>query len=130
MSTKEDRLGREIAQRLYPETEPCEVCGKAGRGRGVIDRHHRDSDRLNNDRSNIAFLCRKHHLAAHRVSDGKVGGGHRPRINAMHQKHALERFAEAKRLRGDGLTDPQIARRMGVDDWTVSRWFHKYGNVA
>lgn len=129
MSTVEDRRGRWIALGRYPDTEPCEVCGKTGRGRGVIDRHHRDSDRLNNDRANIAFLCRKHHQEAHRQTDGKVGGGHRPRINALHRSRALERFAEAQHLEAAGLTHPEIAVVMGVDDWTVSRWFHKYGKA-
>ena len=54
-----DTAGRARALKLYPDTQPCEACGKTGRGRGVIDRHHRDSDRMNNSPENIAFLCRK-----------------------------------------------------------------------
>lgn len=121
-----DKQGRAIALTLYPDVQPCEVCGKTGKGRGAIDRHHRNSDRLDNSPENIAFLCRRHHHAAHRLSDGKVGGGPRPRIAALLRSRALERYAEAVRLREAGLSDRAIAERMGVDVWSVTRWFRKY----
>jgi len=41
-----DASGRAAALRLFPDPLPCEVCGKSGKGRGVIDRHHRNSDRV------------------------------------------------------------------------------------
>ncbi len=122
----DDQHGRAIAEQLFAVEEPCEVCGKTGKGRGVIDRHHRDSDRLNNAASNIAFLCRKHHQAAHSVSDGKVGGGPRPRIVALMRDRAMRRYESAVALRHYGWTTRQIAERLDVDPASVTRWFRKY----
>jgi hypothetical protein len=124
--TKPDKTGRQRALLLYPDTKPCEVCGKSGRGRGVVDRHHRDSDRMNNAPENIAFLCRKDHLAAHRNGDGMVGGGARPRIAAMHRANAIERSNQAREMSASGASTREIASAMGVDPWTVLRWFSKY----
>lgn len=121
-----DKTGRDRARAAYP-LQPCEVCGKTGAGRGGTDRHHRNSDRLDNSPENIAFLCRKHHQAAHRLTDGKVGGGARPRIAALHRDRAIERATEAAALRDAGMVSADIAKRMGVDAWTVRRWFGKYG---
>lgn len=121
-----DRLGRSRAALMYPDMQPCEVCGKSGRGRGVIDRHHRDSDRLNNDPSNIAFLCRRHHQAAHKLTDGKVGGGPRPRVVAEQRIRADERARLARRMVSSGMTVPAVAAAFGVDPSSVVRWFRKY----
>lgn len=125
MVTKADKQGRHIARRDYP-AQPCEVCGRAPSGRGTVDRHHRNSDRLDNRPENIAFLCRKHHHEAHRASDGMVGGGPRPRVASMFREQAVARSKEARRLAAEGYTVPEIARRMGVDPWSVHRWFRKY----
>jgi len=122
-----DKVGRQRAEAAYPAEQPCEVCGKTGKGRGVIDRHHRNSDRLDNSPENIAFLCRKHHNAAHRLTDGKIGGGPRPRVAAMMHDRTVVRAREAAALRDAGVSIPEIARRMGVDSWSVHRWFRKYG---
>jgi hypothetical protein len=126
--TRDDKYGRAIARRLYPG-QPCEVCGAPfkGRGPGVVDRHHRNSDRSDNSPENIAFLCRKHHNDAHRLTDGKVGGGPRPRIAAMFHEQALVRAREAAVMRSSGWTTEQIARALGVHPWTVIRWSRKYG---
>ena len=112
--------------KLYPEMKPCEVCGKSGRGRGVIDRHHRDSDRMNNAPENIAFLCRKDHNAAHRTSDGRIGGGPRPRIAAMHRARAAGMAGQARAMSASGMTAPQIAEALGVHPKSIDRWFRKY----
>lgn len=125
-ATAADKRGREIALRTYPDTQPCEVCGKTGRGRGVIDRHHRSSDRMDNRPENIAFLCRKHHQDAHQLTDRQVGGGPRPRIAAMFREQAIKRAGRAAAMRDRGKSTADIAREMGVDDWTVLRWFRKY----
>ena len=37
--------------------EPCVVCGSE-----KSERHHIDGNYMNNERSNIMFLCRKHHM--------------------------------------------------------------------
>jgi hypothetical protein len=122
-----DRAGRYQARRLYAIEKPCEVCGKGGSGRGVIDRHHRDSDRSNNTPENIAFLCRKHHMAAHRASDGRVGGGARPRIVAMNRAVSAAHYQEAAALRSQGHSYRSIARVMGVAKSSVDRWVRTYG---
>lgn len=48
--------------------QPCELCGEQPiqKARNV-HRHHKDRNPENNDSSNIAFLCRRHHAAAHRA---------------------------------------------------------------
>lgn len=53
--------GNKQAQRLFPILEPCEVCQSP-----KTERHHRDADTWNNTRSNIQFLCHKHHVAVDR----------------------------------------------------------------
>lgn len=58
----EDR-GRAEARRRYPldgaecETPECK--------RPAVDRHHRDGDVTNNERSNVALLCRSCHKKEH-----------------------------------------------------------------
>lgn len=123
--TSPDSTGRSRAEALFPVEQPCEVCGKAGKGRGVIDRHHRDSNRLNNDPSNIAFLCRRHHNAAHRVTDGKIGGGARPRVAKLTHDRGAARAAYARTLGALGWTTDQIASEMGVDRSSVLRYFRE-----
>lgn len=118
-SYKQDEEGRREARRLYPD-QPCEKCDRDG------ERHHIDSDRLNNARSNVAFLCKKHHKDAHRLSDGKIGGGARPRVNAMRTAKAVAMTAEARGLRSQGLLVREVAGRLGVHEETVWRWFRKY----
>jgi hypothetical protein len=60
-----DDLGRQRARKLFAG-QPCEQCGVAPiPGKGNIHRHHRDENPLNNDPSNIAFLCASHHMALH-----------------------------------------------------------------
>ena len=56
------KSGRSRARRLYPK-QLCHICGKLG------ERHHKDNNPLNNDPSNIEWLCRKHHMEA----DGRLG---------------------------------------------------------
>lgn len=80
--------GRQRARRLY-SSRPCEVCSATR-----AERHHRDGNTLNNDPSNIAFLCHKHHFALHDF-------GHRP-----------HRYLKAHCLRGHPYDDAntRIAR--------------------
>lgn len=49
------------AQKAIPEVEPCEDCATEQR----IHRHHKDKNTLNNDPTNIAFLCVRCHAALH-----------------------------------------------------------------
>jgi 5-methylcytosine-specific restriction endonuclease McrA len=128
--SREDKHGREVARRLYPG-QPCEVCGTPfkGRGPGVVDRHHRNSDRSDNSPENIAFLCRKHHNDAHRLTDGKVGGGPRPRIAALLHGRALENAGTAAAYLAAGWTTDEVADHLGVHPESVRRWMKKYPEV-
>jgi len=115
-----DELGRAEARRLYP-SQPCEDCGAR-----VAHRHHVNGDRQNNERSNIRFLCRRHHVAAHRVLDGHVGGGVRPRVNKMLRDRAVSSWGDAEYMRAQGLTVREAAAILGVHPVTVFRWRRKY----
>ena len=50
------KSGRSRALRRFPAS-PCCVCGAS-----KSDRHHIDGNALNNEPSNISFLCRKCHM--------------------------------------------------------------------
>ena len=56
------KAGRKRAIKLYREIGPCEECGAV-----KTERHHKDENPANNHPSNIAILCRKCHMAAHRA---------------------------------------------------------------
>ena len=49
--------GRQRAEKMY-YLLPCQKCGSKN-----SERHHIDSNPKNNNRSNIMFVCRKHHVA-------------------------------------------------------------------
>lgn len=57
------QAGRMRAWTWFPAA-PCQVCG-ADPNRTRVERHHIDGNTLNNEPSNIAFLCQKHHAAQH-----------------------------------------------------------------
>lgn len=48
--------GRNRAKQLF-KLKPCEKCGSK-----KSERHHMDSNPVNNHSNNIMFLCRKHHF--------------------------------------------------------------------
>lgn len=50
------------------QTPSCVVCGEID----ILDCHHIDEDRLNNDISNLVFLCPTHHASWHRNKCNKV----------------------------------------------------------
>lgn len=67
-STIQDQWkGYNHAHRYIPCADRCEKCGSDGDG--WIDRHHIDGNQLNNDPSNIAFVCRQCHTEAHSRPD-------------------------------------------------------------
>jgi hypothetical protein len=57
---KGDAVGEEAAhgraQRWY-RLGPCEICGNTR-----TERHHKDSNPLNNEPENVMILCRRHHM--------------------------------------------------------------------
>lgn len=55
-----DESKRNRAQRMYP-LDGVE-CEGDGCGAPATDRHHIDGDTGHNERSNIMFLCRRHHM--------------------------------------------------------------------
>jgi len=58
---------RRRAVTAYPAT-PCSICGSE-----KSERHHVDGNVNNNARSNIQFLCRKHHMQVDgRTANGKI----------------------------------------------------------
>lgn len=68
------------AQKLYPLLGQCE---HHGCDEPAYDRHHRDGDTDNNDRENVEFLCRRHHMLA----DGRLEAFKR---NGQHPKQAAK----------------------------------------
>ena len=67
--TIDPKNGRSRARRMYPQ-QSCRICGKPG------ERHHKDDDPLNNEPSNIDWLCKRHHMEvdgrlARRTPNGK-----------------------------------------------------------
>lgn len=53
-ATQQSKHGR---ARVRFEMGPCELCAKPGK-----DRHHKDGNPGNNERSNVQILCRKCHM--------------------------------------------------------------------
>ena len=52
--------GRNRARARYKQKEPCVVCNSLD-----AERHHRDGNTLNNEPSNVPFLCRRCHMIEH-----------------------------------------------------------------
>ena len=52
------KTGRTRAERKFNK-KPCEKCGITT---GLIERHHKDGDTLNNEPENIEFVCRRCHM--------------------------------------------------------------------
>lgn len=62
---KQQNRGRNHCRRLYPD--PLGRCEHdTGCFERATDRHHRDRNAENNERSNVQFLCEKHHEDVHR----------------------------------------------------------------
>lgn len=55
------KTGRTRALRAHALPYVCDACANPKR----LDRHHKDGNTLNNEKSNIAFLCRACHTTAH-----------------------------------------------------------------
>ena len=68
---KRDKYGlsayTSIAKQYY--AEKCIVCGFDE----IVEVHHIDENRNNNDKKNLVFLCPNHHYLLHRKKSDKVG---------------------------------------------------------
>lgn len=51
------QAGNKRAKILFPVLGKCELCDNL-----AIDRHHKDGNTLNNNPSNVQFLCRSDHM--------------------------------------------------------------------
>lgn len=58
------QAGRARAESMHVAASHCERCDK----RRKTERHHKDGNTLNNERSNIRFLCRRCHM----TEDGRL----------------------------------------------------------
>lgn len=65
-----DASKRLRAQRTFSLPERCERCSD-----GAVERHHKDGDPGNNERSNIEFLCRRCHMTVDGRLDAFVAAG-------------------------------------------------------
>lgn len=66
------RTARWVAKKLYPVLGNCETCG----ARPATSRHHIDGNPENNERENLAFLCRSCHQRGHRTDGDRCLNGH------------------------------------------------------
>lgn len=121
--------GRARAKRWYPDASPCERCGAE-----KAERHHRDANPLNNEPGNIAWLCRKCHVAV----DGRAARFAATRCPG--ESHGMAKLTDAivRQARARfalGESAAAIAREHGVDRHTMSRairgitWSHIQGSV-
>lgn len=63
-------------RRMYAQ-QPCRICGRPA------ERHHKDGNTLNNEPSNIDWLCRKHHMEADGRMDRRENGKFRSKESAL-----------------------------------------------
>ena len=84
--------GRQRARRWYPTRRFCETCGVA-----PAERHHRDGNQMNNEESNIAWLCRACHMAI----DGRLTrSAARGRTMAIHTRETCVVCGASFRAKG------------------------------
>jgi uncharacterized protein YlaI len=88
----------------------CERCEQ----QPAIDRHHVDGNTINNDPSNIQFLCRRCHMEVDGRLTAFVEGPKRPRSAGRVEADKL------LRERPD-LPGVEVARLTGVSEATISR---------
>lgn len=134
-SSQDARMRGRNRARLWFAPRPCEVCGAMSRpelkgAAAMIQRHHRDGDQMNNDPSNIAFLCQPDHTEEHRgmraLGIGRKVGGPRPRIVALMHDRAVQSWTMASALLAQGMTYAEVAADFRVHPDTVRRWERKY----
>lgn len=112
--------GRQRARKLFPGEHLCEIAGCSKKA----ERHHKDGNTGNNERSNIAFLCHRHHVledgrmtraelrAAHRtaITGRSLTPEHRAKIGAAHT--GMKRSVEARAAMSAAMK-ASYARRKG-----------------
>ncbi len=125
--------GASRAQKMYPVLGECDLCIEP-----AYDRHHVDGNRLNNERSNLMFLCRQHHM----VVDGRLPrlwtSGWRPKLDTLRHCVVCNAFVFPLR-KGRCHACNEYFRRNGVerqvyhlgDGWVIQEcphcgyWFKK-----
>ena len=65
-----DKAAHDRCRALYPD--PLGPCEGEGCNRDARDRHHKDSNAINNGRDNIEFLCRACHMKADGMAADRV----------------------------------------------------------
>ena len=116
------KAGRSRALRKFP-ARPCERCGTA-----KAERHHKDENTLNNDPSNVEFLCKPCHLAEHNTSDRlREMARTRNRRGSANSHATLTEWdvAQIKVLRDGGATMASLGLRFGVSATQICRIIHK-----
>lgn len=109
------KTGRTRAERLYPESRPCEKCGKPG-----AERHHEDGDTLNNDPGNIRFLCRRCHME----EDGRLGRVGKANRGRKHPYRGRFTAADVEEMRlrlESGESQASVAATFKTSQSQVSR---------
>jgi len=110
-----EKGGRGRALHMYPDIGPCQRCGAED-----AERHHRDGNTANNTPSNIRILCRRCHM----LEDGRLFKMREVRAavkNPHRGRFSDDDIREMFRLRDEGLSQSQIAKRFGVQQPYISR---------
>ena len=114
--------GRQRARSLYGK-KPCIICDKQN-----AEIHHKDGNPMNNDVSNILFLCHFHH----NLIDGRLA----MRVPKLMEggKKSLEDYYETiprEEILSDyknGMSFVQIAKKYKKERHTVSSWIKKWNS--
>lgn len=100
--------GRDRARRKYALAGSCQ---HPGCEKPAVDRHHRDGNVRNNDASNIAFLCRRHHMAI----DGRLHNNPMAKLTR----------ADVEAIRTSDKTHLDLAAEYGVSRTTIQNVIYR-----
>ena len=83
--------GHDRCRSLYPD--PLGQCERDDCSKLAVDRHHRDGNSINNDRSNVMFVCR----GCHQLIDGRMAARVEDMRRAVIGKPATKKQLDARR---------------------------------